>query len=78
MEPIEDHTDADHLVFRGNPVLGDEIRLRDHPDPGKMIIESDDGGFESIIFNNPAGWVAIDSSGGDDTRVNVSSLGICG
>src|SRR4030066_1476714 len=45
----------------------DIIRLRNHEDAGKMLLESVNGTFESVTFNNPSTSLTINTGSGDDT-----------
>ena len=74
MEPIVSNNNANNLIFQGtDSFLGlggnDQIRLKNHADPGKMIIQSDNGTFEEVIFNLPSSTLTIDARGGEDTII---------
>ncbi len=75
LEPITDSsTTAARSYSIATPIpvgpvasSGDDIiRLRDHPDAGRMIIESVNGTFESVTFNNPSTSLTISSGTGND------------
>ena len=72
LEPIVDNGVIANRVFTAT-AGADVIRLKNYPVAGMMIIESDDGTFESIAFPNPTGSLTIDGGGGED-RFIVESL----
>ena len=72
LEPITDNSDIADRLFTATG-SDDEIRLRNADQPGWMIIESDNGSFESIEFPNPTSSLTIDAGDGDD-QIVIESL----
>ena len=68
LEPIIDNTNAVDRVFTGT-TGDDQIEIKNHGDAGKLIIESTNNGFESIVFNNPVSSLTVNAGDGDDTVV---------
>jgi hypothetical protein len=72
LEPITDNTDTATRVFTAT-ASADQIRLKKASDVRQMTIESSNGTFESITFDNPTTSLIINAGDGDDTVI-IESL----
>jgi hypothetical protein len=79
LEPITDSSTSVNRIYSvsstppGSTGSSDIIKLKDHPDSGKMILESVNGTFEDVTFNVPSNSLTLNTEGGNDT-ITVESF----
>ncbi len=79
LEPITDSSTSVNRIYSvsstppGSTGSSDIIKLKDHPDSGKMILESVNGTFEDMTFNVPSNSLTLNTEGGNDT-ITVESF----